>query len=141
MDELGVKNKMSLFCDSLLMQNQWVCTARVAKLHRQHGSYTAKQHGIGISTESATRSVHSRAARSIHSTAQHGRAQNQKHSTRKLCFKRQCAAAAHSTAAVATNCTQQHTLYCSCVALKMLSLENNKSVNCKLIAFNFCFFL
>ena len=109
MDELGVKNKMSLFCDSLLMQNQWVCTARVAKLHLQHGSYTAKQHGIG--TASATQSVHSGATRSIHSTVQQNREPETQHSKAVL----QETTAAYSTAAVATDYTQHNPLY-SCVA-------------------------
>ena len=144
-----VKNKMSLFCDSLLMQNQWVCTARVAKLHLQHGSYTAKQHGIGIGTASATQSVHSRATRSIHSTVR----QNREWETLESCLARE-SETQHSKAVVqetmrissilyccccnwlhttqptlqlCCNCTQQHTLYCElCCTKRCCRLKTRK---------------
>ena len=110
-------------------------------------------HCTRCKTASATRSVHSRATRSVHSTAQHGRTQSQKHSTRKLCFKRQ-RAAAHSTAAVPTDYTQHNPLYScvatvhssthstvvSCVALKdavAWKQEKCQLQICKWIAFNF----
>ena len=131
------------------MQNQWVCTARVAKLHLQHGSYTAKQHGIGIDTASATRSVHSRATRSIHSTVR----QNREWETLESCLARE-SETQHSKAVVqetmrissilyccccnwlhttqptlqlCCNCTQQHTLYCElCCTKRCCRLKTRK---------------